>query len=451
MEGRLLLKNCSVFRSDGRIRAQMAVLIENGTISKVASDDEIPALPGDWEVACKGRLVAPGLVDCHTHLVGGQLVPLSGELLLRSPRSRFEIQQRIEQQLTVAEVEALTAFALAKALRSGVTMLVEHLHSPLHVAASLAVQGRMAERLGVRLVSSHATTSLFGEASAIEQFEANAEYAQSRRSHPLVRGALGFHASSYCDDDLLRRIGRAREEMGVGAHYHLAESEDDLTVTYARHGRRIVPRLEAFGLLGAGAVASYAKAIDRAESDRLAKSRTLIALSPRSNLASEGWGGVESVLAHQNLIGLGTGGTGSLWEELYCGFVSVMHVARVGRLLDPDGLMSQLLMGGPADLCTMLYGPPSGNVEEGGLADLVVYDHVPAMELAGGLTPHLLMQLGQAPVGWTIVAGKVVVREGQLLGVDYLELASEASRALQALWKRSGQPQPPDAVPKGLI
>jgi hypothetical protein len=36
-------------------------------------------------------------------------------------------------------------------------------------------------------------------------------------------------------------------------------------------------------------------------------------------------------------------------------------------------------------------------------------------------------------VAWTVVDGRVVVREGQLVGVDYLELAAEASKALQRL------------------
>jgi cytosine/adenosine deaminase-related metal-dependent hydrolase len=439
MEGRLLLKDCSVFRVDGRIRDHMAVVVEAGRITRVSPDEEVPTLPGDWEVACRGRLVAPGLVDCHTHLVGGQVLPLSGELLLRTPAARFEAQVRIDAQLTAGEVEVLTAFAAAKAVRAGVTMLVEHLHAPGDVAGALAAQARVAERIGVRLVHSHATSSIGGDAAAVAQLEANAAHAKAHRAHPLVRSALGFHASYSCEDDLLRRVGRLREELGLGAHYHLAESDDDLTMTYARHGRRIVPRFESFGLLGPGVVASYAKAIDRSESDRLAKTRTTIALSPHSSLAVEtGIGGFESVIAHQNLIGLGTGGTGSLWEELNSAFVAVMHVARVGRLLDPDGLLAQFLVGGPAELCSMLFGLPSGNVEVGNLADLVVFDHAPAKENSGGLTPNLLMQLGQAPIAWTVVGGRVVVREGQLLAADYVELSREAARVLQLIWARSG-------------
>ena len=159
MEGRLLLKNCAVFRADGRYRTGMAIVVQDGKIARVARDAEVPVLPGDWAVACRGRLAAPGLMDCHAHLVSGQLVPLAGEFLLRSPRARFELQRRIESQLTAAEVEVLTAFAIARALRSGTTLLIEHLHCPADVGGALAAQGQVAARLGARFVNSHATTS----------------------------------------------------------------------------------------------------------------------------------------------------------------------------------------------------------------------------------------------------------------------------------------------------
>jgi 5-methylthioadenosine/S-adenosylhomocysteine deaminase len=439
MDGRLVLKNCSVFRSDGRIRNRMAVLVEDGLISQVSPDEQIPVLPGDWEVPCRGRLVTPGLVDCHTHLVGGQLQPLSGEYLLRAPKARAELQQRLDSLLTTSEVEVLSIFAMARALRSGVTMLVEHLNCPADPLGALSAQARSARRLGVRLASSHSTSSLQGTSEAVRQLEGNAAYIEAFKGDPLIRPALGFHASSSCEDDLLRRVGRAREERGLGLHYHLAESEDDLISTFSRYGKRVVPRLESFGLLGPGVVAAYARAIDRSESERLMRSRTLIALGPRIGLTAEpGGGGFESVFAFQNLVGLGTSGTGLLWGELLGAFIGIVQIARLGRLLDPDGFIAQLLISAPAELCSMLYGAPSGSVEKGSLADLVVYDHVPAQEDAGGLTPNLLMQLGQARVAWTIVAGRVVVREGELLGHDFIELGREAARVLQAIWERSG-------------
>lgn len=438
MEGRLLLKNCAVFRADGRVRTGMALVVEGGLIRRVAPDAEIPVLPGDWEVACRGRLVAPGLVDCHTHLVGGQLLPPTGNFLLSPPSTRMERRRQVADLLTVGEIEALTRFAMAQALRDGITLVVEHLEAPSDVAGGLAVQARVAEQLGIRLVVGHGTHSLAGEAPARACLEANADFARRYRSHPLVRGALGFHASHTCEDELLRRISTLSQELDVPVLFHLADGQDDLTATYAQYGKRVVPRLDELGLLGPRAIAARARAIDSREADRLAATGTFVAISPRAHLTAERIGeSLETVLLLQHLVGLGTSGHGTLWDEVLAAFVGLLRISRAGRLPDPDGTLAQLLVSGPAELCTRLFRAPSGGVEEGCVADLVLYDAVPTADPETGYSPNLIGQLARSRVAWTVVNGRVTVREGQLLGVDLVELATAASAALASVWSRA--------------
>jgi 5-methylthioadenosine/S-adenosylhomocysteine deaminase len=437
MEGRLLLKNCAVFRADGRVRNGMAVVVEGNTIRRVAPDAQVPVLPGDWEVACRGRLVAPGLVDCHSHLVNGQLLPPTGPFLLLSPAERLERMLRVARLLTDEDVEALTRFAAARALRSGVTLVVEHL-SCQDVAGGLAAQARAAENVGLRLVTSHSTHSLEGSAQADTWLQANADFVRERREHPMVRGALGFHASYTCDHALLTRVARLSRELDAPTVFHLAESEDDLTITYARHNQRVVPRLDALGLLNPRAIAAYARTLDSAEAVRLQSSSAFVALAPRGVRTLErGADPMEAVLSRMHMVGLGTGGHGSLQEELLAALVGVLRIARAGRLPDVDGSLAHLLINGPAELCTRLFGLPSGNVEEGSIADLVVYDAVPPADPETGYSPHLLGQMSRAPVAWTVVDGRVRVREGQLLGLDFVELASAATDALHRVWTRA--------------
>lgn len=433
------MKNCSLFRADGRVRSGMSVLVQGNAIASVAPDELLPVLPGDWEVRCGGRLLTSGLIDCHTRLVGGPLTPWAADLLMRPFLDRFEQERALEKDVTVGEVEAITAFSIARNLRLGVTMAVEHLHAPSCVEDALEAQARVAERLGMRLVNSHSSSSGLEGLPGVAQVEANARYVERRRGSRLARGAIGLRGSFCADDDVLRTAGRAKEELGVGAHFGLAENDDDLAITWARTNSRIVSRFERFGLLGGASVGAHARAIERVEAARLAKSRTLVVLTPRAAQTVEGGSalGMEAVLVSQNLVGLGSGGTGSMWEELAASYTGVMGLARSGRMLDPDNLMSQFLVGGPAELCSMIFGLPSGSVDEGALADLVLFDFVPPRE-TGNYTAHLLMQLSQMRVAWTIVNGEVTVREGELLAADYLELARESARALESVWRRAG-------------
>jgi cytosine/adenosine deaminase-related metal-dependent hydrolase len=449
MEGRLVLKNCSIFRADGRGRAGMAVIIEEGLIRRVAPDAEVPVLPGDWEVSCRGRLVMPGLVDCHAHLVGDLLVPTSGELLLHSPQVRLEHERRLASLLTAPDVEILSRHAMARALRSGVTLAVEHLSCPGDVAGALDAQARVAEQLGLRLVASHATDSLDGTAKAEAQTEANADFVRRRGSHPLVRGALGFHASWTTANALLRKIGLLREDSKAPVVFHLSEGDHDLAITWGQNFQRVVPRLESFGLLGPLSVAAYARAVDDTESVRLAESGTCVALGPGAALLIEPSGrALETLHGRQNLMGLGSAGHGNLWDALSAARITVLGAARSARLVDPDGVLAQLFTDGPAELCSRLFGVPSGAVEEGRLADLVVFDCVPALDPDSGQAPLLLGQLGRSRVAWNIVDGRVTVREGQLLGVDEVALARESARVLSALWARARLLEAED--PEGL-
>jgi cytosine/adenosine deaminase-related metal-dependent hydrolase len=368
-------------------------------------------------------------VDCHAHLVNGQLLAPSGEHFLRSPQGRLERQQRQDASLTPGEVEVLAAAAIARALRGGVTLAVEHLHCPAAPAEALEAFARAARALGLRALVSHATSDADGEGHAADHAAQNADFVRRHAANPRVRGALGLNASSTSGEALLERMGALRAELDAPVVLHAAESELDLAQTYERHGARPVSRFDAHGLLGRKTVAALAKAVDRDEADRLSRAGALVALSPRTDALMEpGGGGFEALLARQSLLGLGSAGVGTLADELCSASAALVRLARVGRLLDPDGVLLQMLSSGPSELRSGIFGRPSGVIEPGALADLVVYDWI-APDLPDPIA-NVALALAHAQVAWTVVGGRVTVREGQLLGHDERGLMREAARVL---------------------
>jgi 5-methylthioadenosine/S-adenosylhomocysteine deaminase len=237
---------------------------------------------------------------------------------------------------------------------------------------------------------------------------------------------------------MLERVVQRTTELGVGVHFHLCEADDDFALTRGSSGLTVVERLDRAGLLKPSNVAAFARRLARDEVQALARSGIAVSLAPLAGaIEGERDETLEWMLAHGAQVALGSAGLGTLWEQLPLAFASCAREARGRRLLEPDAAVAELVWGAPAELCSRAFGAPSGAVEPGALADLAVCDTVPAVEDEQSQGLHLMMQVAAAPVAWTLVNGKVVVREGQLIGADALELAREAARVQAAIWRRA--------------
>ncbi len=398
MEGRLLLKNCCVLRSGGALTRCQAVIIEGTEVTRVDADAAVRALPGDWVVACAGRLVMPGLVDCHSHLLSA----VRGKGIAAPD-----------------EVASISGHALALGLRLGVTTHIEQLHAPGIVEAALRSQAAVAQRLGARLIHSHASTT-------VAELDANAS-AICEAKGGVVRGSIGLGPSSKCDDVCLAHASKLQRELDCGVHLRLAENEHDLRVTFSRFGVQVASRLDTFGLLTARTVGAFARTLDGSGVQLASARKTLLA--PWLDLQHRG--GFEAMLSSGVALGPCTAGQRTIWAAVASAAGAADTVARAGRVRQTDAIAWQMLFEGPSRLLNAVFGSKFGGVAAGQTADLVILDAVEAGDtLAWDRLPL-------APVAWTIVDGRVVVREGQLLGADFTQLASAAAQAVDAIWARA--------------
>lgn len=73
MSPNLVLRNVTICPVSGENALELiphgAVVIEDDRISWSGPERDLPTLPDAAEIDCGGRLVTPGLIDCHTHLV----------------------------------------------------------------------------------------------------------------------------------------------------------------------------------------------------------------------------------------------------------------------------------------------------------------------------------------------------------------------------------------------
>jgi len=274
-----------------------------------------------------------------------------------------------------------------------------------------------AERLGIRLLAAHATGGDGWEAP----LAANVDFVRAWATHPLVRGAVGLSRLADAPEAMLARLAGASADASAVVHLALAETDEDLVLNFHRYGVRSVERLARHGLLGPRTVTAHARCVDAHEARVLAERGALVAWCPLRDLLSEGHG-FEALWIPEHRVALGTSGLGSLPQQWDAALALGHRAGRLGRLWAEE-MVPGLLLGGAADLVGDLYGAKAGHVAAGGLADLVLLDLLPAED---AWTADVAAEVARASVLWTVVEGRVVLRDGQLLGADALELEREA-------------------------
>jgi cytosine/adenosine deaminase-related metal-dependent hydrolase len=97
---------------------------------------------------------------------------------------------------------------------------------------------------------------------------------------------------------------------------------------------------------------------------------------------------------------------------------------------------------------TQVFWPdlPIGRLEPGAAADIILVDYHPTTPLSAGNLPwHIIFGFESSMVTTTIVGGKVLMQDRQLLTLDEAEITARSRELATAVWQRfevlSGRPQ----------
>lgn len=150
-----------------------------------------------------------------------------------------------------------------------------------HIAGSLDIISQTVEQAGLRAVLCYEVTDRDGMEKAQAGIAENVRFIEASRTHPLIRGTFGLHASLTLNDEVLRACADAHSG---GFHVHVAEHEADEEDSLKRSGQPVVPRLDAFGIWNDKTIAAHCVHIDEHERDMLHAKGVWISHQPRSNM-----------------------------------------------------------------------------------------------------------------------------------------------------------------------
>ena len=428
---------------DGRILSDHALYLHQGRIADLGpTPDLLPRYSDAERLDARGQLAMPGNICAHTHFYGafarGLAIPGP------APKDFPEILERLwwplDQALDEEAVRLSALIMLVDAIRNGTTTLFDHHASPNALEGSLDIIADAVDQAGVRAVLAYEVTDRYGPEKARAAIEENMRFIrrvrQERPADGRLAGLFGLHASLTLSEETLE-ASRAAADDETGFHIHVAEHEADEYDSLARTGERVVDRLRRHGILGPRTIVAHGVHLDAREICHLAETQTWLSHQPRSNMNNGvGVAPIESMLRAGVRVTLGTDGfPHAMWEEARFAYLLPKVHHRDPRRMDGQVVMRMLVENNRA-LAEQALGVPLGRLAVGAAADIILVDYHPPTPFTPGNWPwHILFGFHERMVTTTIVAGRVLMRDRELLTLDEEAIMAQARAKAPAVWE----------------
>ncbi len=421
-----------------------ALLVEDGRIAALGGMADLaaryPAVER-WDAA--GQLVLPASICAHTHFYGAfaRGMSLPGEPPANFPQVLERLWWRLDKTLTLEDVRYSALVCLIDAIRHGTTTLIDHHASPGCIEGSLDAIAEAVQEAGLRACLCYEVTDRDGAGRARSGIAENVRFvkAQSPKPNSQIAASFGLHASFTLSDETLADCVAAASELGVGFHVHVAEDVADQEDSLRRYGKRVVYRLRDAGILGPSTIAVHCVHVDEGEIEALAETRTWVTHQPRSNMKNGvGVAPVESLLRAGVGVGLGNDGfSNQMLAEMKAAYLVHKLAQRDPRAM-PGDLVMRLAYAENARLARTFWPDVTlGELREGASADLVFLDYHPTTPLTAGNLPwHLIFGVEASAITATVCAGRVLMRDRQLLTLDEEAITARSRELAARVWER---------------
>jgi len=428
-----------------------SVLIRGRAIEAIGPADILPR-EADEVIDARGHVVIPGLVNTHHHMYQSltRAIPAAQDAeLFGWLRTLYPIWAGLTPEM--ARVSAQVA--MAELLLSGCTTSSDHLYLyPNGVRLDDTIEA--AASIGLRFHPTRGSMSV-GESAGglppdrlVEREDAILrdtrrviETFHDASRHSMLRVGVAPCSPFSVSPGLMRDAAALARATGTRLHTHLAENDHDLAYSREKFGQTPTEYAESLGWLGEDVWHAHCVKLDAHGIARFAATGTGVAHCPCSNMRlASGIAPVRRMRQAGVPVGLGVDGSASndaahLLNEAR----QAMLLGRVGRALEPFGCDH-----GPAEFTArdaleiatrggarVLGRDDIGHLAPGMSADLALFD-TRTLGFAGGAVHDpvgALMLCASATTAFTVVNGRVVVREGRLATLE-LEPLLERHNAL---------------------
>ncbi len=441
----MLITNATLvtWESPNRVLEDHAIYISGDHIHEIGPTAKLEKLyPKTRKLDAHGQFVMPGSICAHTHFYGAfsRAMGIPGA----APRDFPEILEKLwwplDKSLLEDDVRYSALVCLVDAIKHGTTTLLDHHASPAVIDGSLDVIAESVDKSGLRAVLCYEVTDRDGPDTTDAGIKENVRWLKRLAAdpHPRLAGTFGLHASLTLSGATLQAC-RAAAPDGTGFHIHVAEHEADEYDSLNKSGMRIMDRLQNHEILGARTIVAHCVQIDAGEIELVKDTGTWVTHQPRSNMNNAvGAAPVEAMLRRGIRVCLGNDGfSNAMWEEWKAAYFlhKVMH-RDPRRMTGTD--VAQMAVYNNAALANMFFpAAPLGQIIPGAFADLILVDYQPPTPAnADNLPWHVIFGFQPGMITTTIVAGKLLTKDRQLVTLDEAQISARARELAPKVWKR---------------
>jgi putative selenium metabolism protein SsnA len=345
----------------------------------------------------------------------------------------------LDKSLDEEAVRFSAQVCLIDAIKHGTTTLIDHHASPNFIDGSLDVIADAVDEAGLRAVLCYEVTDRDGAGKAQAGIGENVRFLKAAQRRPMIAATFGLHASLTLSDDTLKNCVRAAERLDTGFHIHVAEHEADEEDSLRKSNQRIVQRLNRLGILGPKTIVAHAVHVDESERALLRETGTWVSHQPRSNMNNGvGASALDVMLAEGMPVALGNDGfSNNMWAEWKAAYL-LHKIANRDPRRAPGDQIARMATVHNAQLAGVFFpGQTIGKLVPGAAADVILVDYHPFTPLSAGNLPwHIIFGFEASMVTTTIAAGKILMRDRQLLTLDEAAITAAACDYAPKVWER---------------
>ena len=455
----LLIKNAYIVTMDDNQREipDAGIFIKDGFIEQIGPTEQLPT-QADESLDLSDHVLYPGLVNTHHHFYQTltRVIPQAQDAnLFNWLKTLYPIWAR----MTPDDIFISTQTALTELALSGCTTASDHLYL-FPNGSKLDDEIAAAKDIGVRLQASRGSMSL-GESdgglppdSIVDSEEHILEDSQRviEAFHDSKPGAMTQVVLAPCSpfsvtSDLMRESAKLARHYGVHLHTHLAETEDEEQFCLDTVGRRPVGYMQELDWVGEDVWFAHAVWVNEEEIKIFAKHNCGVAHCPTSNMRlASGIAPIKEYLDAGVNVGIGVDGSASNdGSNLLAEVRQAMLLARIkdgitGFSLSKDPDRKLMAARTALHLATrggaqVLGRTDIGSLEVGKCADFFAINlnkiNYSGAAVHDPVSATVFCQ--NTRVDYTVVAGKFVVHEGNMVTVDEVKQIRKHNKAAKRL------------------